>query len=70
VYSHVPRNVVTDALIHIRDLYRRIRPANDQALRAHALVNSDNRNQSCMTSAGSIAISNPSISFNPFPAIP
>jgi hypothetical protein len=36
VYSHVPRNVVTDALIHIRDLYRRIRPTDDQALRAHA----------------------------------
>ena len=36
MYSHVPRNVVTDALIHIRDLYRRIRSTNDQALRAHA----------------------------------
>ena len=36
MYSHVPRNVVTDALIHIRDLYRRIRPTDDQALRAHA----------------------------------
>jgi hypothetical protein len=36
VYSHVPRNVVTDALIHIRDLYRRMRPTDDQALRAHS----------------------------------
>ena len=33
-------------------------------------VISDDGNQSCVTSAGSIAISSPSISFNPLPAIP
>jgi hypothetical protein len=36
VYSHVPRNAIADTLIHIRDLYRRIRSTNDQAIRARA----------------------------------
>lgn len=35
MYRPVPRSDISEALIHIRDLYRRIRPSNEQALRAH-----------------------------------
>jgi hypothetical protein len=35
VYSPVPRSEIADALIHIRDLYRQIRPPNEPALRAY-----------------------------------
>src|SRR5580692_8480588 len=35
VYTPVARSEIIDVLIHIRDLYRRIKPFNDGALRAH-----------------------------------
>lgn len=35
MYSPVLRTEIADALVHIRDLYRRIKPFNVQALRAH-----------------------------------
>jgi hypothetical protein len=34
VYSPVPSNAIIEALVHVRDLYRRIRPSNERALRA------------------------------------
>ena len=34
MYSHVPSYEIIEALVHIRDLYRRIRPSNERALRA------------------------------------
>jgi hypothetical protein len=35
VYKPVPRSEITDALMHIRDVFRRIRPSNEHALRMH-----------------------------------
>lgn len=35
MYRPVPRSEIIDALIHIRDLHRRIKPLNEYALRAH-----------------------------------
>ena len=35
MYTPVSRTEIIDALIHIRDLYRRIRPFDEQSLRAH-----------------------------------
>lgn len=35
MYTPVPRSEIIDVLIHIRDLYRQIKPSNDDALRAH-----------------------------------
>lgn len=34
MYRHVPHSDIIDALIYIRDLFRRIRPSNERALRA------------------------------------
>lgn len=34
MYSPVPRSEITDALIHIRELYRRMKPLNEHARRA------------------------------------
>lgn len=35
MYRPVPRSEIIDALIHIRDLHRRIKPSNEYASRAH-----------------------------------
>ncbi len=35
MYSPVPRSEICDSLIHIRDLYRQLKPRNDRDLRAH-----------------------------------
>jgi hypothetical protein len=35
VYRHVPHSDIADALIHIRNLFRRARPSGEHALRAH-----------------------------------
>ncbi len=35
MYRHVLQSDITDALIHIRDLFRRSRPLNEHAIRAH-----------------------------------
>jgi hypothetical protein len=34
VYKPIPRSEIIDALVHIRDLHRRIKPRNDRDLRA------------------------------------
>ena len=34
MHSPVPSNEIIEALIHIRDLFRRIRPSNERELRA------------------------------------
>jgi hypothetical protein len=34
VYRHIPHADIIEALIHIRDVFRRIRPSNEDALRA------------------------------------
>jgi hypothetical protein len=35
VYRHIPHTDIIEALIHIRDVFRRTRPSNEDALRAH-----------------------------------
>ena len=35
MYRHIPHGDIIDALIHIRDVFRRIRPSSEHALRAH-----------------------------------
>lgn len=35
MYKPVPRSEITGALMHIRDVLRRIRPSNEHALRMH-----------------------------------
>jgi hypothetical protein len=35
VFNTVPRNVIIDALVHIRDLHRRIKPSNEREIRAY-----------------------------------
>jgi hypothetical protein len=34
-YTHIPRSKILDALVHIRDLHRQIKPANERELRLH-----------------------------------
>ena len=35
VFNSVPRNAIIDALVHIRDLHRRIKPSNEREIRAY-----------------------------------
>jgi hypothetical protein len=35
VYRHVPRDQIADALSHLRELFRGIKPSNEQEYRAH-----------------------------------
>jgi hypothetical protein len=35
VYRHIPRGEIIDALVHIRDLHRKITPSNERGFRAH-----------------------------------
>jgi hypothetical protein len=35
VYTHIPRGEILDALVHIRELYRKVAPSNARDLRAH-----------------------------------
>lgn len=35
MYRHIPHSDIIDALIHIRELFRRIKPSDERALRAH-----------------------------------
>ena len=34
-YTHIPRGNILDALVHIRDLHRQTKPANERELRLH-----------------------------------
>jgi hypothetical protein len=35
VYRHVPRGQIADALSHLRELFREVKPKNEQERRAH-----------------------------------
>jgi len=35
VFHTVPRNAIIDALVHIRDLHRRVKPSNEREIRAY-----------------------------------